>query len=192
VADASDFQRDLVRSMFEQHWLHARHVENERLLVVNVFALIFGGSIAAYKESFFSSAALADHVFLMLLALFGVLFSIKIDAIFKGHTQLAQSLLERWGLPSMLENLVSQHWVNRRLRISRLFMSFFSLCFCFLGGILLKDWLRGFPCVVLLAWVVPFVAFFFSLWLFDRLAYDAPRREYPETFRGQPSAAPPL
>ena len=37
---------ELLKSVYEQHWLHARHCENERLWFTNVFALIVAGLFA--------------------------------------------------------------------------------------------------------------------------------------------------
>lgn len=178
MADLSDVQRDLLKSVYEQHWLHARHVENERLLVVNVYALLFAGMIAAYKDKFFAAETMPAHLLLMFLAVFCALFSIKIDAIFKGHTEKADSLVKAHGLPSPLTGLVATHWVNRWIRISRLFPSFFALCFCFLLGILLSNcqWFTYRYAPVLIG----FALFVALLWLLDRLPYDKTPREYAE------------
>ena len=176
MAEIADVQRDLVKSMHEQHWLHARHVENERLLIVNVFALILAGSVAAYKDEFFEKSAMPVHAMLMVLAVFCALFSIKIDAIFKGHTQKADSLLQAYGLPAMLDQLVTRHWVNRYIRISRFFLYFFALSFCFLLGIVAGQY----ECLSAhsLHFYIPTILFVLLVFGLDRLSYDATTQTY--------------
>jgi len=39
-------QTELLKAVYEQHWLHARHVENERLWFTNIFAVIVAGLLA--------------------------------------------------------------------------------------------------------------------------------------------------
>ena len=172
----TDVQRDLVKSMYEQHWLHARHVENERLLVVNVYAILFAGSVAAYKEAFFEQAAMPAHLLLMLLSVFCALFSIKIDAIFKDHTRRADSILQAYRLPSALDKLAAPHWVDRTIRISRLFPYFFALSFCFLLSVVASHWqkLAGHYAYVIL----PAILFFILVFAIDRLSYDSTLRGY--------------
>lgn len=39
-------RRELLKSVYEQNWLHARHLENERLWFTNIYVVIVGGLLA--------------------------------------------------------------------------------------------------------------------------------------------------
>ena len=121
---------DLIKAVYEQHWLHARHVENERLWFTNIFAIIFAGSLAAIKDKLFDISSLPLVIFLMILSGFGIIFSLKIDSIFKTHTRYAKKILDRYELSDMW-TYYNKHWVNAKIKISRLFPIFFSICFYF-------------------------------------------------------------
>ena len=49
---------ELVKTIYEQHWLHARHVENERLWLTNIFAILFAGSLAVVKDKLIDPSSL--------------------------------------------------------------------------------------------------------------------------------------
>lgn len=171
-------------------------MENQRLLIVNVFAAILAGSAAAYKEAFFSASARPAQLFLMLLSVFGVLFSIKIDAIFKAHTHRADSILTQYGLPPVLASLVPQRGIIRYLRISRLFPTFFAGCFCFLLAIILKKWEYPSLWHGWVRWrlwlIIPITLFVMLLLALDRLSCDATPSQYPEgALVDTPPSSPP-
>ena len=161
-------EKDLIKAVFEQHWLHARHVENERLWLTNIYAVILAGSLAYMKEDLFKEANLPLICFLMLLSLFCILFCLKIDSIFKTHTTQAENLLKESKIPFLMLDGFSNHWVNKVIRISRLFPIFFSLCFNFLLFIFLKI-LFG---PVVYSYLIPFAIFFLSSILFYRIRYE--------------------
>ena len=129
MKDENNERIELVKSIYEQHWLHARHVENERLWFTNIFAVIFAGTLAVIKGKLFDKSSLPVIVFLMALSGFGVLFSLKIDSIFKTHTRAAKQIVDMYGLSEMWTHY-KKHWVNM-IAISRLFPIFFSICFYF-------------------------------------------------------------
>lgn len=50
--DRQDIERaENLRRVYEQNWLHARHVENERLWFTNIYAVVMAGSLALMSET---------------------------------------------------------------------------------------------------------------------------------------------
>ena len=160
-------KEELIKSIFEQHCLHARHVENERLWLTNIFAIIFAGSLAVIKEKLFDIYGLPLNIFLMIFSLFCIIFSLKIDSIFKTHTNQADKILKSYKLPLMSSGFVD-HWVNKKIRISRLFPIFFSTCFNFLLFVTLLVILKNY----IYSLIIPIMLFIISCIIFYRLKYD--------------------
>lgn len=60
------------RIIYEQYWLHARHVQNERLWFTNIYAIIVAGSFAIMGLTEISTAIkLAIVSFLFILSIIG-------------------------------------------------------------------------------------------------------------------------
>ena len=93
-----------LRTVFEQHWLHARHVENERLWFTNIYALVVGGLLASM---WMKAAATSCSpwpwqilVVILLLSLLGLGMCHSLIIPFLRHRTLAQVIqLKEWGLP---------------------------------------------------------------------------------------------
>ena len=87
---------DLLKSIYEQHWLHARHVENERLWFTNIFGVIVAGLLAFLGTSEAANLALFAKFagpFILILAMLGYLLCLSWRAPFVEHTILANKLL---------------------------------------------------------------------------------------------------
>jgi hypothetical protein len=82
------------KTLFEQHWLHARHVETLRLALLSVYVVILSGFIAAEKDTFFKRDFLWARIFLVILSLWCIALCMKFNAIFKKHTDDAEGLLQ--------------------------------------------------------------------------------------------------
>jgi|GEM_PF-2468535 hypothetical protein len=159
--------QDFLKAIFEQHWLQARQVGNERLWLMNIYAIILAGALTFMKDYLFCTDNIPVVIFLMVFSLFCILFSIKMDYVLKAHTNYADMILKEHKLPVMLK--FPPHWVNSRIRISRFFPMVYSLCFCLLLYILLKIlhcsnvWSILIPLVILLpVWI----------WIYGHLGYD--------------------
>jgi len=77
--------------ILKENWKHARHVESERMWFANIFAAIFAGTIAYLSQAGFSRPPL---VLLIILAVFCLLVTIKINAAFGGHIKAIESILD--------------------------------------------------------------------------------------------------
>lgn len=167
MEDTNNEKIDIVKAVYEQHWLHARHVENERLWLTNIFAIILAGSLSAIKDKLFDISSLPLVIFLMILSGFGIIFSLKIDSIFKTHTRSAKQILERYGLSDMWARS-KRHWVNDKIRISRLFPIFFSICFYFFLFVLIYIFSKCY----LWSSIIPAILLFVTCIFLYRLKYD--------------------
>jgi len=99
-------RQELLKSIYEQHWLHARHVENERLWFTNIFALIVAGLVAflgtVKDKELLSLFAIYAGGFIFILSILGYFLCLTWRAPFVEHTTLARkmvedSLLKRYG-----------------------------------------------------------------------------------------------
>ena len=84
--------KDNARLVFEQYWLHARHVENERLWMTNVFAIIFAGLLGfmGWKEELIWYIA----AFGLALSLFGLLAVHALRIPFIRYSRMAETIMD--------------------------------------------------------------------------------------------------
>jgi len=158
---------ELIKAVYEQHWLHARHVENERLWFANIFTAILVGTISVIRKQLFDPASIPLIVLLMALSVIGMLMSIKFDSIYKTHKRAAEQILEICGLPH-LNAQFREHWVNSQIRVSRLFPYIYALITSYLIGVLAHIWSRNLFISVATSITVAVVAL---VWLY-KLGYD--------------------
>jgi len=93
-----------LRTVFKQHWLHARHVENERLWFTNIYALVVGGLLAFTWEKAEATSCSPWPwqilVVILLLSLLGLGMCHSMVIPFLRHHTLAQVIqLKEWRLP---------------------------------------------------------------------------------------------
>lgn len=85
-----------LRTIYEQYWLHARHVENERLWFTNIYAVVWAGSLAFMYEF---GIQIQLIVFLFTLSLLGLLMCHALRVPFIQHSRLTEIILrEEWKL----------------------------------------------------------------------------------------------
>jgi len=130
-------KRDLVKAIYEQHWLHIRHVENQRLWFTNIFAILCGGSFALMHGGLFDEANWPIVGFLMVLSLFGFVFCLRIQDVFEAHKRVAGLILERYGLEHYLAKY-PETVARKFFQLSLLFPAFFLFCFNFFLFVLLQ------------------------------------------------------
>jgi len=128
------------KTVFEQRWLHARHVETVRSALLGVYAAIVSGCLTTLKDGFYKKAALPLYIFLMVLTAIWCLLCIKLGEIFKAHTQAADDLLPA-GIPKMLSVFQGRRF--QKISIRRLLPVFFGLCFVALLVLSIRIWLHN-------------------------------------------------
>jgi hypothetical protein len=77
--------------ILKENWKHARHVESERMWFANIFAAIFAGTIAYLSQTEFSKPPL---FLLIILAVFCLLVTIKLNSAFRGHIESIRLIFE--------------------------------------------------------------------------------------------------
>lgn len=94
-------RHELLKSVYEQHWLHARHVENERLWFTNIYILIIGALLAYTfgrgEAGLWPWSILAIVLTISLIGFF-MCYSLRIPFIY--HTEMADTIqIKEWNLP---------------------------------------------------------------------------------------------
>lgn len=94
----SDQKEIDLKSVFEQNWLHARHTENERLLITTIFGAIVAGSLTFISErnsNFFNPSLIPLSLFLFVLSVFSFLGVIKLTLEFHQHIRFAVRIADK-------------------------------------------------------------------------------------------------
>ncbi len=126
-------REELLKSIYEQHWLHVRHVESERLWFTNIFALIVAGLITLLGTTGvgWSSSVFAIYAgcFIIVLSMLGYFLCLTWRAPFLEHTTLASRILEDSGLKEYAPYTSKAHsrikigWITTH----ELFLYFYAL-----------------------------------------------------------------
>ena len=162
---------DFIKTMYEQLWLSQRAGVSERLQLTYIFSAIFAGSLVILKENIFDQISLPLIVFLMLFSVFGVLYTLKVEAALKARENAANKIVELYDLSDLLAQYNDSRLVIK-VSIGKLFPIFFSLCFCFLLFFLLNIlYVPDFQGSILLA-VVSVVLFLIATIFLWTLKYD--------------------
>ncbi len=123
---------ELLKSIYEQHWLHARHVENERLWFTNIFALIVAGLLsflATVDRQLLPLFAIYAGCFIFILSMLGYFLCLSWRAPFVEHTTLANQVLKDLELKRYAP-YTSQVWKRIKLgwiTAHELFLYFYAL-----------------------------------------------------------------
>lgn len=85
-----------LRKMFEQYWLHSRHLENERLWFTNIYAVVWAASLGFMSQQ---GRSIELTIFLLFLSYLGMLLCHSLRLPFIRHTRLAEIILRKeWQL----------------------------------------------------------------------------------------------
>lgn len=91
--DSQDVERaENLRCVYEQNWLHARHVENERLWFTNIYAVVMAGSLALMSEA---GLIWPLATFLFILSLLGFVMCHALRIAFIRHSRMADIISRR-------------------------------------------------------------------------------------------------
>lgn len=130
-------RQELLKSIYEQHWLHARHVEYERLWLTTALIPAIGG---LFSLLVLLSNPVIPLVFTIVVCTLGYCLCLTWRAAFLEHTTLAREMAEQW--PDLKDyapytrpriyGIIKIQW--RWLSANQLFMHFYSLvATCALG-----------------------------------------------------------
>ncbi len=96
MSDKDAEKSENLRRVFEQYWLHGRHLENERLWSTNIYAILWAGSLAFMSQQ---GASIGLVTFLLILSYLGMLICHSLRLPFIRHTRMAEIILRKeWQL----------------------------------------------------------------------------------------------
>jgi len=126
-------------TILEQNWLHARHIENERLWFTNIYAIIVAGMIGILSINGFVNSSLMMtllSIFLIYLSLLGIIATYKLSAEFHNHMNKIELIVERlkikdyMGLP--LDRAEGGRWKFLRFTIAIYLLYILVIIGCFI------------------------------------------------------------
>lgn len=126
----------LLAVIYEQYWLHARHVENERLWFTNIYAIILAGTLTLLGKPTYSGFYIAVLVFLISLSMIGMLFSLKVKLIFLWYTRKVFEIMIDYGLRKYWIDIAKPKTAVGKISVSALFPIFYAFCFSMLSCLL--------------------------------------------------------
>ena len=126
----------LLVAIYEQHWLHARHVENERLWFTNIYAIILAGTLSLLSIPTYSGFYVAVLIFLLSLTMIGILFSLKVKLTFRWYTAKAMQIMKDYKLDNYRIDITKPQTVIEKISVSSLFPMFYGFCFSMLSSLL--------------------------------------------------------
>lgn len=129
-------RHELLTSIYEQHWLHARHVENERLWLMITFIPAVGGLFTLFyllctRDNEGGTLWYIPLALIVILCGLGYLFCLVWRAPFIEHTTLAREMVEQY--PELKEyapytrakiyRIIKVSWITAH----QLFLYFYSV-----------------------------------------------------------------
>lgn len=87
---------ELIEEAFEQHWLHGRHVENERLWFTTIYGAITAAIYTILGQSGFDKNLYPLLISHIILSVFGLVVALKLSAEFHRHNEIANKILEEY------------------------------------------------------------------------------------------------
>lgn len=110
---------NLVKEAFEQHWLHGRHVENERLWFTTIYGAITTGIYTILGENQFAADLYPLLIVHIVMSMFGLIIALKLSAEYHRHNAIANRILYQFNPEFTLRPIESTDTQNRYVRYFR-------------------------------------------------------------------------
>ena len=134
----NDKEIKILLTVLEQNWLHARHVENERLWITNIYVLIVAGVLSFLR---FNEKGANLKISLSIIILFLIFFSllnlfiiIKLNNEFKNHIKKIDKIVsilrvkQYMGLPERLRlEHIKEYFIKFRITSVRYIFIYFYI-----------------------------------------------------------------
>jgi hypothetical protein len=135
---------ELIKSIFEQQWLHVRHVENERLWFTNIYAAIMAGVLAFISKGSEETSFefyMPLLLFLILLSVIGIIVIMRLGLAFYQHAAYVLVIAETFRVGQYVECLWRWRVYQKKKRsfwdaiftVASMFLLFYMVS---LGGLL--------------------------------------------------------
>lgn len=137
MSDMGHDRREVVRAVFEQQRIETRHLENQRLFFAIVYWLILTAIVVLRSDRLFEFTSWPIMTSLVILSLFGLVFSLDIQRSSRAHAASSNLIVHRYSLDHYLAGGLSRY---RRLSsgTSKLFPAFYLPGLCFSLWVLLE------------------------------------------------------
>jgi len=152
-------RNELLQRVYEQNWLHARHVENERLWFTNIYFIAVGGSLAFTFEkgaAGFWPWPILIPVFIFSMLGFFMCHHMSIPFLY--HSRIADIIqIREWQLPYNYFYRINGKDPSKFGSFSGIFHWFYILMSSFSIGFLMHDLLHNW-CTAVAAGCIALVA----------------------------------
>ncbi len=150
-----------LQTVYEQYWLHARHVANERLWFTNVYVLIVASTLAFMATSQGSMINLWLLVFLLIFSTIGFFICHSIVVHFIIYSRITELILiNEWNLPYRLFFPEKEQRITAKIGLNFAFYLLYMLMSSIFASLLVQN-LGIFPISISIGVaVVMFVALF--------------------------------
>ena len=125
-------------SIFEQNWLHIRHVENERILCLNAYTVIISATLYALTN-IDKLKAYEPYVlfFLWVFSVINLLLALKIEAVIEEYTKKNKEIVKRLGMEEFA-GLRIKSGIWKFIRLKYIFPSIYGIMTFFFLVLLLR------------------------------------------------------
>lgn len=161
-----------LRVVFEQYWLHARHVENERLWFTNIYAIVWAGSLALMSEYGFE---IQVAIFLFALSFLGFFMCHALRVPFIKYSRMAEIIMrEEWQLmkysffyPRESKNKNKKYGggeVKKSISLNAIFYLFYMLGIISSSIIIIQETDWGFNVKIMVGVVILIIVVVIGIW----------------------------
>lgn len=118
-------KKNILLAIFEQNWLHLRHVESERILCLNSYVIILAAIFYALTNTNLNYAPYMIS-FLLMFSVINFLLSLKFEAVIEDYVEKNEAIVNKLGMKEFAGLRVkSGIWGLIRLRY--IFPSFYCI-----------------------------------------------------------------
>lgn len=139
-----DADTEVLLTIYEQNWLHIRHIENERMICLNAYVAILSAVLYVIIQGV---QPFLTHIIVFLLAFSVVnfLLSVKMEAVIEEYTKKNRKIIKKWKLLRYAGFRVKRgKW--RFVRLRYIFPCFYGVSAISLGIFLV---------IVFVPWIFP-------------------------------------
>ena len=160
---------DFLKTIFEQNWLHARHIENERMWFTNIFALVIATTLSflATREINDSRITIILIIFLILFAFIGCFAITKLNIEYHDFKEHALFVVEVCHLKGfMAEPLGGKMGKLEQIffTFTNLFLLFYTISAGLLCALLAILYSKSISCSTILALIIFIILFIILRW----------------------------
>lgn len=122
-----DKKTNTLLKIFEQNWLHIRHIERERMICLNVYVAILAAVFYVIAQGADIRHFLPYFIaFILMFSVINFLLSVKIEAVIEDYTRRNEEIVKKLKLEEYA-GLRVKFGVWRFIRLKYIFPSFYGI-----------------------------------------------------------------